>query len=52
MICGSLVSPTLLTDGEPAERGNETNETESRRDLESTGGIDHGQRRQNPGGIG
>jgi len=51
MVSGSLASPKPPGGGEPEERGDEVNETESRRDVEGPRGVGGGQRRQDAGRI-
>ena len=45
VIRGSLASRTPPSGGEPKERGDEVNETESRSDLQGAGGLGSNQRR-------
>ena len=52
MVSGSLASPTPPRGGLREERGDEENETESRSDLQGTGGVGRHQRRQNADRIG
>ena len=52
VISGSLASPKPPGGGEPEERGDEKNETQSRGDLQGAGSIGRGQRRQDADRIG
>jgi pyrroloquinoline quinone (PQQ) biosynthesis protein C len=52
VLSGSLASPKPPAGGEPEERGNEENETQSRGIFQGPGGLGRGQRRQDAGRIG
>jgi len=52
VISGSLASPTPPGGGDTKERGNETDETESRSSLSGAGRLGRGQRRQDARRVG
>ena len=52
MLSGSLASPTPPKGGEPEERGDEANQTQSWGGIQCAGGFRRAQGRQDAGGVG
>ena len=52
VLSGSLASPKPPDGGEPEERGDEENATQSRGSLQGSGGFSVHQGRQDAGGVG